>query len=73
MHEIRRGITLHQVMGGYERKAKVQIETILTEDDFSKLIDFMHRENIRSFMSSDTVSAVYGLWNKKSLLNLSQQ
>lgn len=73
MHKIRRGITLHQVMGGYERKAKVQIETILTEDDFSKLIDFMHRENIRSFMSSDTVSAVYGLWNKKSLLNLSQQ
>lgn len=72
LNKIKRGITIHEVIGGYEKDKRIQLETILTEDDFSKLIDFMHKENIKSFMSSDTVSAVYGLWNKKSLLTLSQ-
>lgn len=72
LNDIRRGVTIHEIIGGYEKDKRVQLETILTEDDFSKLIDFMHKEQIKSFMSSDTVSAVYGLWNKKSLLTLTQ-
>lgn len=73
LNNIKRGVTLHEVIGGYEKKKRVRVETILNEDDFSSLIDYMHNEKIKSFMSSDTVSAVYGLWNKKRLLDLSQQ
>lgn len=70
-HKIRRGITMHRVMGEYSREEKMELELVITKDEFSRLIDFMHREQITSFMSSDEVSEVYGLWNKKSLLSLS--
>lgn len=73
VHHINRGVTMHTVMGGYTRQEKMEIEVVLTKDEYSDLIDFMHKENIKSFMSSDVVSAVYGLWNKKKLLNLSSQ
>ena len=72
INTINRGCTLHEVTGGYKGQKHVQLEIVLSEDDFSRLIDFMHKEHIESFMTSDQVSAVYGLWNKKSLLSLSQ-
>ncbi len=72
VHHIKRGVTMHSVMGGYSRETKMEVEIVLTQDEFSDLIDFMHKEDIKSFMSSDVVSAVYGLWNKRSLLNLAE-
>lgn len=68
-----RGCTLHQVIGGYNNEEHMQIEVVLSQDDFSTLIDYMHKEKIASFMTSDVVSQVYGLWNKRSLLQLSEQ
>jgi hypothetical protein len=69
--DIKRGITMRNVTGGYSKEAKVELEVVLTQDEFSSLIDFMHKEHIKSFMTSYVVSSVYGLWNKKSLLKLS--
>lgn len=65
---LRRGLTLHEVTGGYSGEKKIQLEVVLTQDEFASLIDFMHRERIVSFIASDVVSEVYGLWNKKGLL-----
>ncbi len=72
LNDVKRGVTIHEVTGAYENVKRVQLETIVTEDDLSKIIDFMHNEDIKSFMSCDTVSAVYGIWNKKSLLTLTE-
>ncbi|HEY9551837.1 MAG TPA: YitT family protein, partial [Prevotella sp.] len=69
--ELVRGCTLHPVVGGYTNEEGMQIEIVLTQDEFSKLIDFMSKEDIKSFMTSDVVSEVYGLWNMKSILKLS--
>ena len=49
----------------------MQIDVVLTPDEFSDLGDFMHKEKIRSFMTSDTVSQVHGIWNKRHLLDFS--
>ena len=73
LDKLGRGVTLHDVIGGYTGKKRVQLEVVLSKDDFSDLIDFMSKEKIQSFMTSDVVSQVYGLWNKKSLLDLSEQ
>ncbi len=72
VNKLIRGCTLHEVMGGYSGERKMQLEVVLSQDDFSSLIDFMHKEKISSFMTSDVVSQVYGLWNKRKLLQLSE-
>lgn len=72
INTMHRGCTLHRVIGGYTNKERMQLELVLSPDDFSLLIDFMHKEHIASFMTSDSVSQVYGLWNKRKLLQLSE-
>lgn len=71
INTMRRGLTLHPVYGGYSNQRQMQIEVVLTPDEFSELVDFMHKERIRSFMTSDTVSQVHGIWNKRHLLDFS--
>ena len=71
INTMRRGLTLHPVYGGYSNQQQMQIEVVLTQDEFSDLVDFMHKEKIRSFMTSDTVSQVHGIWNKRHLLDFS--
>ncbi len=71
INTMKRGMTLHPCVGGYTGQKRMQIEIVLTQDEFSQLIDYMHHEKIASFMTSDTVSQVYGLWNKRNLLQLS--
>lgn len=68
VHTIRRGVTIHEVIGGYSNEKQIQLEIVLTKEEFSTLIDFMSKERLKTFITSDTVSEVYGLWNKKGLL-----
>lgn len=65
VNEINRGVTIHEVIGGYTNQKSVQLEILLTRDEFSKLIDYMGKEEISSFVTADVVSEVYGLWNKR--------
>ena len=51
-----KGCTLHEVIGGYSGDRKIQLEVVLDKDDFGKLIDYMGKEQIPSFISSDAVS-----------------
>lgn len=68
VNTINRGVTLHEIIGGYSNKKRIELEIVLQKDEFSKLIDFMSREHISTFITSNKVSEVYGLWNKKGLL-----
>lgn len=72
VEKLERGCTLHQITGGYTNKNRIQVESVLTKEDFSRLIDYMHAEKMESFMTTDSVSQVYGLWNKRTLLELAQ-
>ena len=68
INHINRGVTLHEVIGGYSHEKQMQLEIVLTKEEFSTLIDFMSKEKLSTFITSDIVSEVYGLWNKKGLL-----
>ncbi len=63
--ELRRGITMHEVIGGYTNESKMQLEILLTREEFAKLIGYIDERNLSTFITADTVSEVYGLWNKK--------
>lgn len=70
INKIRRGVTLHEVIGGYSNEKSMQLEILLTREELSKLIEYLGKEDIPSFVTTDTVSEVYGLWNKKAKIHI---
>lgn len=68
LHELHRGVTLSQVIGGYTGKQRMQVEIVLSHDDLDGLKRFMAAENIDSFITIDKVSEVHGQWNTRSRL-----
>ncbi len=65
INEIKRGVTLYDVRGGYTNETKVEIETLLARDEFSTLMKFLEQNDIKAFITSGNVNEVYGLWNKQ--------
>jgi hypothetical protein len=43
----------------------MEIQTLLTKDEFANLMAFLKEEKIHSFITAGNVSEVYGLWNSK--------
>ena len=64
VHELVRGVTLYEVTGGYSNEKKVELEAILTNDEFAKLMEKIRVEDIPVFMTSGRVSEIYGTWNQ---------
>ena len=69
INDLNRGVTIHQVTGGYSGAQHQQIECILTRDEFGKLLDHLKLKKLTPFITSDPVSEVYGLWRKKEQQN----
>ncbi len=63
--KIVRGVTLYDIEGGYTRKRMVQLETLLTNQEFAALMEFLATNDIQAFITADNVSEVYGLWVRK--------
>ncbi|MBR4810803.1 MAG: YitT family protein [Bacteroidaceae bacterium] len=61
-----RGCSLYKVIGGYSGKEQTEIQALLTQDEFSSLMDYMKKNNIHGFITAGNVSEVYGLWKKHS-------
>ena len=64
INTLRRGVTMHEVIGGFSHQKNVQLEIILTNEELSNFMAFLGKEQIDSFCTTDTVSEVRGLWNK---------
>lgn len=64
IEELDRGCSLYKVTGGYSGKENVEIQALLTQDEFSSLMDFMKKNDIHGFITAGNVSEIYGLWNK---------
>ena len=61
---ISRGCTLYEVIGGYTNEKSIELEALLTNDEFSKLMEFLGKNEINAFTTAGNVSEVYGLWAK---------
>lgn len=64
VNQLQRGLTMHEVIGGYSNEVKMQIEIILSKDDLRRLVEFINDHEIPAFITSDTVSGVRGIWNR---------
>lgn len=65
VNELVRGVTLYDIRGGYTNERKVELETLLTNEEYAKVMDFINKNNLDTFMTAGKVSEVYGLWRKK--------
>ena len=66
VNTLTRGCTLYCVKGGYSNEDKYELQTILTNEEFAKLMEKIKDENIHAFITAGRVSEVYGLWMRHS-------
>ena len=62
--DLHRGCTLYEVIGGYTNEKSIELESLLTNDEFSKLMEYLGKNEINAFTTAGNVSEVYGLWAK---------
>ena len=60
---LNRGVTLYNVVGGYKNETYVELEILLTRSEFSRLMEFIKKNNYKAFITAGNVSEVYGLWH----------
>ena len=64
VNKIVRGCSLYEVTGGYKGEKRVEVQTLLTKDEFADLMSFIREKNIQAFITAGNVSEVYGLWSE---------
>ena len=65
VEELHRGCSLYPMKGGYSLEDSLEIQALLTRDEFSNLLEFVKKENLHTFITAGNVSEVYGKWNAK--------
>lgn len=66
LNDLDRGCSLYKVTGGFTGDETVEIQSLLTQNEFSDLMKFMGENNISNFTTAGNVSEVYGLWTSHS-------
>ena len=69
IHDYVRGCTLYPVKGGLHEDDQVEIQTLLTKDEFSSLMEFVKDNRLRAFITAGNCSEVYGSWAKHKKVN----
>lgn len=65
IEQLERGCSLYEVTGGYNGNKNVEIQALLTQDEFANLMDFMKVNDYHGFITAGNVSEIYGDWNQK--------
>lgn len=66
LNDLDRGCSLYEVTGGYSGQKSVEVQSLLTQNEFSDLMKFMGENEISNFTTAGNVSEVYGLWTTHS-------
>ena len=64
INKIVRGCSLYEVTGGYKGEKRMEIQSLLTKDEFADLMKFLRDNKIQAFITAGNVSEVYGLWSE---------
>lgn len=64
--KLQRGCSLYEVTGGYSGEKYMEVQTLLTINEFAELMAFLKDNGIKAFTTAGNVSEVYGLWHEHS-------
>lgn len=62
IHELVRGCSLYEVKGGYTGNQEIEIQVLLTQSEFAKLMEYIRKNEFPAFITAGNCSEVYGLW-----------
>lgn len=65
---IQRSCSLYDVQGGYSGEKFVEIQCILTNDEFVALMEYLRKNEIHHFVTAGNVSEIYGSWTQHKKL-----
>lgn len=63
MNEIHRGVTRYEAEGAYDGRKKTELITILTQQEYKQLLNYLHHNHTNIFVTVSTVNEVIGEWN----------
>ncbi len=66
IEDLQRGCSLYSVTGGYNGHQNVEIQALLTQEEFANLMNFIKKNDIHGFITAGNVSEIYGEWNPKT-------
>ena len=66
IEDLQRGCSLYNVTGGYNGHQNVEIQALLTQEEFSNLMNYIKDNDIHGFITAGNVSEIYGEWNAKT-------
>lgn len=64
IRDLVRGCSLYHVTGGYSGEEYIEIQSLLTQEEFGRLRSYMEDNHITAFSTAGNCSEVYGLWLK---------
>ena len=65
IEELQRGCSLYNVTGGYNGHQNIEIQSLLTQQEFATLMNYLKKNDIHGFITAGNVSEIYGDWNQK--------
>lgn len=63
MKEMNRGTTLYIAKGGYDKKERIELQTIMTSNEYKQLLNYLNHSDFNVFLTVSTVNEVIGKWN----------
>ncbi len=66
IEDLQRGCSLYNVTGGYNGHQNIEIQALLTQEEFSNLMNYIKDNDIHGFITAGNVSEIYGEWNAKT-------
>ena len=66
IEDLQRGCSLYNVTGGYHGHQNIEIQALLTQEEFANLMNFIKDNDIHGFITAGNVSEIYGEWNAKT-------
>ena len=63
--DLQRGCSLYEVTGGYSGQKQMEIQALLTQDEFAKVMELTRSLDGHAFITAGNVSEVYGMWHSK--------
>lgn len=66
IEELIRGCTLYEIKGGFTEEPGVEIQALLTQHEYGRLLEYMEKNHIHAFMTAGNCSEIHGQWFKSS-------
>ena len=65
IHDLNRGATLYTAQGAYDETHRTELITIITQQEYRTLLNYLHSCGQKVFVTVSTVNEVIGQWNSK--------